>query len=473
MSLKKGTISKGDVIFLPGKTAKRAKCNTPTRKEFSGKNRQRWVTTKWSDAKLIGEKAKVKVATLQWTKPRKWTLWRRMSYWKWGFSTAMLVYQRVIPPNGGTCFYKVRSKGLTKLQPWRALRNVCDRMALHLKAMHNSPTAFSNHSRSTLVSLMRPNRCSIWAPLLAQFWKENIPDRGNFVRYILGNVLSELAIRSWSKSNRLWFSFGNRNSTFSGFKKGIAKHQAFSDSRQFDSSEGPIKRLLWSKGSSKGPHEIAQGRGIASCRTACRKADGATVLGLHWRLHVWKPEGIPFFPRNLPQHFTGTGLHHWQGSSESPEEKGGEGSSNQPFGGEVKHYKCMVNLKVFPSKPWIPHCFALFGLVLYDPCRITLWWFSDRGVASYWTRDCKIGWRGCFLMAWFQWFLGECSNWKNLGRKNPPTRNLTWFKRISSPYICSFSSRWFLELWLFLCWLWPFLQNFCIRKSFHGIWGIS
>jgi len=126
-------------------------------------------------------------------------------------------------------------------------------MTLHVQAMHNSPTAFSNHCQSTLVSLMRPNLCSIWAPLLVQFWKENIPDTGTFLRYILGNVLSDLAIRSWSKSNRLWFSFGNRNSTFglSDFisqffvpKKGIVKCQAFSNSRQFGSSEGPIKRPL-------------------------------------------------------------------------------------------------------------------------------------------------------------------------------------------------------------------------------------
>ena len=81
----------------------------------------------------------------------------------------MLVYQRVIPPNGSTCFYKVRSKGLTKLQPWRALRNVYHCMTVHVQAMHNSPTAFSNHRRSTLVSLMRRNLCSIWAPLLVQF----------------------------------------------------------------------------------------------------------------------------------------------------------------------------------------------------------------------------------------------------------------------------------------------------------------
>ena len=65
-------------------------------------------------------------------------------------------------------------------------------MTLHVQAMHNSPTAFSNHRQSTLVSLMRPNLCSIWAPLLVQFWKENIPDTGNFLRYILGNVLADL-----------------------------------------------------------------------------------------------------------------------------------------------------------------------------------------------------------------------------------------------------------------------------------------
>ena len=68
--------------------------------------------------------------------------------------------------------------------------------------------------------------------------------------------LGQRPCRSWSKSNRLWFSFGNRNSTFglSDFisqffvpKKGIVTCQAFSNSRQFGSSEGPIKRLLWSK----------------------------------------------------------------------------------------------------------------------------------------------------------------------------------------------------------------------------------
>ena len=84
------------VYWTLGKTAKRAKCNTATRKGFSGKS-YRDVPQNGLNAKLIGEKAKVKVATLQWTKPRKWTLSRRMSYWKWGFSIAMLVYQRVIP----------------------------------------------------------------------------------------------------------------------------------------------------------------------------------------------------------------------------------------------------------------------------------------------------------------------------------------------------------------------------------------
>ena len=41
------------------------------------KKLQRCVSTNWSDAKLIGEKAKVKVATLQWTNDGKWTLSRQ------------------------------------------------------------------------------------------------------------------------------------------------------------------------------------------------------------------------------------------------------------------------------------------------------------------------------------------------------------------------------------------------------------
>ena len=175
------------VYWTSRKNSKKGQMQYSNKERVFRKKLQR-CATKWSNAKLIGEKAKVKVATLQWTKPRKWTLSRRMSYWKWGFSIAMLVYQRVIPPNGGTCFYKVRSKGLTKLQPWRVLRNAYHCMTLHVQAMHNSPTAFSNHRRSTWVSLMRPNRCSIWAPLLVQFLEREHTRYRKFPQVHLGHL---------------------------------------------------------------------------------------------------------------------------------------------------------------------------------------------------------------------------------------------------------------------------------------------
>ena len=56
------------------------------------------------------------------------------------------------------------------------------------------------------------------------------------------------------------------------------------------------------------------------------------------------------FPRNLPQHFTGTGLHHWQGSSESPEEKGEEESSNDPFWGGSDTLQTYGKIEGFPLK---------------------------------------------------------------------------------------------------------------------------
>ena len=158
-----------------------------------------------------------------------------MSYWKWGFSIAMLVYQRVIPPNGGTCFYKVRSKGLTKLQPWRVLRNAYHCMTLHVQAMHNSPTAFSNHRRSTWVSLMRPNRCSIWAPLLVQFLER---EHTRYRKFSSGTSWAPVPLHL--SRTPLGFGIGFDSAFVFILElfvlKAIVKRHAFSNSRQFGSS---------------------------------------------------------------------------------------------------------------------------------------------------------------------------------------------------------------------------------------------
>ena len=110
--------------------------------------------------------------------------------------------------------------------------------------------------------------------------------------------------------------------------------------------------LLWVANEEAGQKILeAQGRGIASCRTYRPwPALEATFLENPKESRKCIHAHTVFFSPKSSQHCTGTGLHHWQGSSESPEEKGEEGSSNYPFWGGSDALQMYGKIEGFPLK---------------------------------------------------------------------------------------------------------------------------